>query len=525
MSAYKSFTLNDPGQSPVWSIQERDTFKDVIDTLVIDCCSATKQASTGHKHFKFYDSTGATAFLQSGTADVVFNDAGSAIDFRFEGDTLQNLLLLDGSADRVAVGHNTPDRLFHVELSTSGTASMDYPFRISKTCTGSAGNDFGAGLELELEDNAGTNRIAGKLETYWVSAADGDSAIRLKSMLAQEEKTICNIYGSGTDPYRSYFYFDSTAYSEIGLGLGGGYLQTAADKLNISSGATTGTIATDNKLIITSTIATATADRKFQVEDSTATTDSVQYLCRLLQKCSGTPLPNFGVGQEFVLDDASNTERVAGKIETYWNDASAKDSRMRFTGMTGAAAANVAEIFTYSTLNFLVFDSGKYSRITFGKSSSTITDGASSVLTIYPGATGGTVDINSNLEVEQSIYLANTTGSIRNDGTDIEMVSPQYFKFLDDILLNSTEKLLFNDANTYMYGNYPHLYLASDAGCGGSTIYLKPNASGYVDVEAGTLRFSFNHATGSTTAIGTLGPFKTDNNTSVYLLCQTSAAS
>jgi len=52
--------------------------------------------------------------------EVVINDGGSSVDFRIEGDTDANLLVTDGSADRVGVGTNAPSSKFEVTSDTIG---------------------------------------------------------------------------------------------------------------------------------------------------------------------------------------------------------------------------------------------------------------------------------------------------------------------------------------------------------------------------------------------------------------------
>ena len=49
---------------------------------------------------------------------TVFNDAGADVDFRVEGDTEPNLLFVDASADRVAIGTSSPAALFESRGST-----------------------------------------------------------------------------------------------------------------------------------------------------------------------------------------------------------------------------------------------------------------------------------------------------------------------------------------------------------------------------------------------------------------------
>ncbi|MDD3007216.1 MAG: hypothetical protein PHX30_06610, partial [Candidatus Pacebacteria bacterium] len=69
------------------------------------------------------DGISSGSFLRSDAADV-WNDAGSAYDLRFEGDTDPNLLFLDGSADRVGIGTTTPGAKLEVVGSSAGTETV-----------------------------------------------------------------------------------------------------------------------------------------------------------------------------------------------------------------------------------------------------------------------------------------------------------------------------------------------------------------------------------------------------------------
>ena len=43
---------------------------------------------------------------------AVFNESGAAVDFRIEGDTVENLFFVDGSADKIGIGTNRPQLRF-----------------------------------------------------------------------------------------------------------------------------------------------------------------------------------------------------------------------------------------------------------------------------------------------------------------------------------------------------------------------------------------------------------------------------
>lgn len=57
-------------------------------------------------------------YVDNVVGSTVFNEAGDDKDFRFEGDTDQNLLFTDASTDRVGVGTATPAAKVHIEQAS-----------------------------------------------------------------------------------------------------------------------------------------------------------------------------------------------------------------------------------------------------------------------------------------------------------------------------------------------------------------------------------------------------------------------
>ena len=70
---------------------------------------------------------GAITSAKIGAGGFVFNEAGAAVDFRVEGDTNQNLLFVDGSADKVGIGTDSPAGILHVkgEYSDGGHITIE----------------------------------------------------------------------------------------------------------------------------------------------------------------------------------------------------------------------------------------------------------------------------------------------------------------------------------------------------------------------------------------------------------------
>ena len=63
--------------------------------------------------------------------EVIINDGGSAVDFRIEGDTDANLLVTDGSADKVGIGTNTPSTKLEVTSDSVGELISAVNYNVS----------------------------------------------------------------------------------------------------------------------------------------------------------------------------------------------------------------------------------------------------------------------------------------------------------------------------------------------------------------------------------------------------------
>ena len=94
---------------------------------------------------------------------VTINESGAAVDFRVEGDTNTNLLLVDGSADRVGINTSSPDAKLDIEGTT------DAELRVTRTTASISGasTDKGSVLnlvnEIEFENGYDGNAYIGQI--------------------------------------------------------------------------------------------------------------------------------------------------------------------------------------------------------------------------------------------------------------------------------------------------------------------------------------------------------------------------
>ena len=84
------------------------------------------------------DITG-TVVCDGGNFDgaATFNDSGAAVDFRIEGDTEQNLFFVDGSADKIGIGTNSPQAQLDLTVPNAKTAAGGVWGYLGKTNEGS----------------------------------------------------------------------------------------------------------------------------------------------------------------------------------------------------------------------------------------------------------------------------------------------------------------------------------------------------------------------------------------------------
>lgn len=90
-------------------------------------------------------------------------------------------------------------------------------------------------------------------------------------------------------------------------------------------------------------IGTTSPDRKFHVEEDSATTNAVTYVERLTSTSSGTPANGIGVGLEFETETSAGNNEVGATIEVVATDVTAASEDFDIVFKTMAAGAAAAE--------------------------------------------------------------------------------------------------------------------------------------------------------------------------------------
>lgn len=109
------------------------------------------------------------------------------------------------AAGMVAIWTNTPDRRFHVEMNWSWTNAVEYATRFTNTTSWTATTGYWVGLEFELENASGTNRIASTQEISWTDVRDAteDAQYKLRLMRAWTLTTALTISSLGAVDFTS----------------------------------------------------------------------------------------------------------------------------------------------------------------------------------------------------------------------------------------------------------------------------------------------------------------------------------
>ena len=172
---------------------ERDAGSATIGTWSVQDLTVTTTGTPGTNDMAIgqlfnFGSTNIARILaqQGGTA----GQYGNLIFQTANGATPATVMVLKDSGN-VGIGTTSPDRLLHPEISNAVTNAVTYAQRLSHITSGTAAAGFGVGLEMELEDGGGTNRVASYLETLWndpaTAAYKADALLKVVDSAATRE--------------------------------------------------------------------------------------------------------------------------------------------------------------------------------------------------------------------------------------------------------------------------------------------------------------------------------------------------
>ncbi len=202
--------------------------------------------------------------LTTGAEDVdlsMWQQIGGTLSRTYFSDADQGIWLypLGETANPVSITTggvlNVPNKL-NVTLSDAVTNAVTYAQRISHVSSGTVLAGFGTGIEFELEENDGTNRVAATIDVVWTDAGQGTNAdAKMVFNLMQNDGAAAekgriesngDFYTQGDIilPALKYIYFDGagdtrihqSAVDVISLEVGGVEALTIKEATNIVVG-------------------------------------------------------------------------------------------------------------------------------------------------------------------------------------------------------------------------------------------------------------------------------------------------
>lgn len=87
------------------------------------------------------------------------------------------------STGKVGAGTSSPDRTLHTIDATALTNTITYPLRVSHATSGTPAISFGVGIESELENASGTDKVASAITTVWADPTNGTEDAQMEIAL------------------------------------------------------------------------------------------------------------------------------------------------------------------------------------------------------------------------------------------------------------------------------------------------------------------------------------------------------
>lgn len=128
------------------------------------------------------------------------NSKSGDFDFQVQSDGDNANIWSDGALNAVGIGTSSPDRKLHAERSGSSTNTVTPAFRITEITSATAAAGLGTGMEYEVENASGTNRVIGQTDAIYTTATNAAevSDLVFRTMNAGVLGEKLRVLGNGT---------------------------------------------------------------------------------------------------------------------------------------------------------------------------------------------------------------------------------------------------------------------------------------------------------------------------------------
>ena len=356
-------------------------------------------------NFRDADNNNIITFPESGTGTVVFNEQGTAMDFRVEGDNDTHTLFVDGSTDRVGINVSDPDSKLEILEATDNQLKLSYDASNATTF------NTGSGGDLTIVPSGGDANVTGNL------AVSGDLTITGDDLFMNTNTSGYVLVADGTNYNPVAISGDVTLNSAGAITIAANAVEGSMLNTNVISGQTemTGDVADADELLVSDAGTVKRADFSV-VRDAVFSDVSGD---ATVASGGALTIANDAVEQAMIADDAVGADQLASNAVV--NASIASGAAIDMDKLDGDSLGTAITDFAQDDLMVLsdTSDSGNLVKMTtsnfedaiFGNVSGDATIAAGGALTIAADSVEGTM-LNTNAADTSTIELSSDTLSV-----------------------------------------------------------------------------------------------------------------